>query len=518
MANTSQSPSQSSFQNRFCAIFWDLENCPPARGNDPVAIISLIRDKLKDFGPIKQIHGYAELSRIPEYLKASLQSSGVALIDVPIQRKDAADKMIISDLVMFAVDNPAPQTLILISGDQDYAYPIAKLRLRGYKIIVIVPPGGAAETLKRQADNVYEWTEFSSTYSLDEQASEEARETIAFEPLLIAIKYLQDQGSDKPLFAQLGKIIHHLSPQWKQLGVNSLSEYVALAEEAGLVKTGGISSQMWVALERQTPYDNLNFEDKSEKFLPLLDVLEQADDQNINEPELAWIGSQLRFICPNWRSLTGHSRLIEYINEAAASGVVNLRIEGLQHYISRSSRSIKDEHAEALESDIDLLKEAWESLRKDEILPTERALIGRMREIAPGWFLQTSSFKSTKGLIKFGEEHKLLIIEGKPPQRIIQPYGNPIKGYNPEVPIDVTFDHGVSDEMYNNFIKALETFTIFTAKGRYKMASILRQRLPMFRDFTLGRLLVLIQVAINRNHLIYMDGQILWERKESYIY
>ena len=50
------------------------------------------------------------------------------------------------------------------------------------------------------------------------------------------------------------------------------------------------------------------------------------------------------------------------------------------------------------------------------------------------------------------------------------------------------------------------------------MASILRQRLPQFKNYTLGRLLVLIQVAINRNHLIYLDGQILWERKENYIY
>ena len=516
MANESLSASQSG--PHFCAIFWDLENCPPAKGNDPVAIISLIREKLKNFGPIKQIHGFAELSRIPEYLKASLQSSGVALIDVPIQRKDAADKMIISELVMIAVDNPAPQTHILISGDQDYAYPIAKLRLRGYKIIVIVPPGGAAENLKRQADTVFEWTEFSSTLSLDEQASEEARETIAFEPLLIAIKSLQDQGSDKPLLAQLGKIIHHLSPQWKQLGVNSLSEYVALAEEAGLVKTGGIASQMWVAIERQTPYDNLDFSDKNQKFNPLIDVLEQAEDQDIVEPELAWIGSQLRFICPNWRILTGHSRLIEYINEAAASGAINLRIDGLQHYISRSSRTLSEETAGILQNDIDLVKQAWESLRKDEILPTERALIGRMREIVPGWFLQTSSFKSTKGLIKFGEDNKLLQIEGKPPLRIIQPYGNPIKGFNPEAPIDVNFSHGVSDEMYDSFIKALDTFTIFTAKGRYKMASILRQRLPQFKNYTLGRLLVLIQVAINRNHLIYLDGQILWERKDNYIY
>ncbi|MFV2016721.1 MAG: NYN domain-containing protein, partial [Candidatus Heimdallarchaeota archaeon] len=350
-----------------------LENCPPAKGTDSVAIISLIREKLMEHGPIKQISGYADLSRIPEYLKSSLQSSGVHLIDVPSTHKDAADKMIISDLVIFAVDNPAPQTLILISGDQDFAYPIAKLRLRGYRIIVIVPPGGAAEGLKRQADQVFEWTEFSTPYSSDEIASEEARESLAFEPLLIAINYLQDQGHEKPSLAQLGKIIHHLSPQWKQIGVNTLTEYVDKAKEEGLVITGGPPAHPWVALERQTPYNNLNFEDVNDKFEPLIDILDQAEDENILEPELAWVGSQLRFIFPDWRYKTGYNKLIDYITGAVENRVISIRHDGLQNYISKLENYDKNKKSiisKTLNSDIKLLFSAWESLRKDELLPT----------------------------------------------------------------------------------------------------------------------------------------------------
>ncbi|MHA2364342.1 MAG: NYN domain-containing protein [Candidatus Hodarchaeales archaeon] len=509
------------------AIFWDLENCPPSRGADPVSIISALRDRfLPRTGPIKQINGYAALSRIPEHLKASLQSSGCHLIDVPIQRKDAADKMIISDLVMFAVDHPIQSdstfTIILISGDQDFAYPLAKLRLRGYQIILIVPPGGAAETLKRQGDTVCEWTEFSVPQTLAEQASEEAQASIAFEPLLLATKYIQDQGIERPLFSQIGKILHQFTPNWRQENIQNLSDYITLAVEGGLVKTGGIAPQFWVQLERQTPYEGMDFTNIKDRFQPLLDVLEQADDKGINEPELAWIGSQLRFIFPDWRELTGHYRLVSYIEEAQNHGFVQIRQDGLQHYVSLPLFAIfggqrSETTGSALKSDIELLHEAWASLRKDEILPTERTLIGRMRELRPGWFLQTSSFRSIRGLIKQGEQElKIIRVEGVAPQRMLQPIDNPIEGYNPESPISVGDYQGLTEEDYNLFIQELNLFSIFSAKGRYKMATLLQKQLPALRDhFSLGKLLIIIQMALARGSLTYSNGEILWEKKET---
>ena len=139
------------------AIFWDMENCAPPRGTKGPDIVENLRSTLKDFGAIRHIYGYAELRLIPKDLRMELQRSGVHLIDVPVQEKDAADKMIISDLIMFAVDNPPPKILVLISGDRDYAYSLAKLRLRGYEVILLIPPVGAHQSLLAQADRIIDW-------------------------------------------------------------------------------------------------------------------------------------------------------------------------------------------------------------------------------------------------------------------------------------------------------------------------------------------------------------------------
>ena len=510
-----------------CSIFWDLENCPPARGTDPITIISALRDRFLPVGPIKQIYGYARLSRIPERLKVSLQASGCHLIDVPIQRKDVADKMIISDMVLFAVDNPVKehhtQTIILISGDQDFAYPLAKLHMRGYQIALIVPTGGAAEILKRQADFVYEWTEFSFPYSASELPSEEAQTSIAFEPLLHAINSLQNQSIERPLFSQVGKTLNQLYPHWRQRNVQNLSEYITFAVEAGLVKSGGIAPQFWVQLDQQRPYEGLDFSNPEHRFLPLLDVMEQAKDSNIEEPELAWIGSQLRFICPNWRELTGHYLLISYIKEAEEHDMLEIRNDGLQHYVSlpltdsATVISLGIKHT-TLQSDIELLQQAWTTLRVDEIVPTEGALIGRMRELRSGWFLQTSSFRSVRGLIRMGEEDpKILYAVGEAPYRIVQPADQEsIEGYNPNLLLDDDFSKSISQDDYHSFIKELSLFSIFSAKGRYKMAKLLLKQLPSLHErFSLGKILVIIQMALIRGDLSYSDGEILWNKPED---
>ncbi|KAI6006046.1 hypothetical protein EDD15DRAFT_2567286 [Pisolithus albus] len=39
----------------------------------------------------------------------------------------------------FAVDHPPPATVILVSGDRDYAYALSTLRLRNYKVVLITP-------------------------------------------------------------------------------------------------------------------------------------------------------------------------------------------------------------------------------------------------------------------------------------------------------------------------------------------------------------------------------------------
>jgi hypothetical protein len=63
------------------------------------------------------------------------------------------------DMVTFAVDHPAPATVILIAGDRDYAYAVSTLRLRNYKVILIVPSSPHTPAcLESQASLVIDWS------------------------------------------------------------------------------------------------------------------------------------------------------------------------------------------------------------------------------------------------------------------------------------------------------------------------------------------------------------------------
>jgi hypothetical protein len=84
-------------------------------------------------------------------LRSELQSSGVSLTDCPHNgHKDAADKMMMIDMLTFAIDNPPPATVVLISGDKDFVYALSTLRNRRFNIVLVVPNEGASILLKSQ--------------------------------------------------------------------------------------------------------------------------------------------------------------------------------------------------------------------------------------------------------------------------------------------------------------------------------------------------------------------------------
>lgn len=197
-----------------------VENCAPPAGTPGYVVAERLRATCGAYGSVTQFRAYLELSATqssgpsqPSHsasadpslndhpcpstspktltLRSELQSSGVSLIDCPHNsRKNVADSMLACDLVCFALDNPAvPQipypshiptspysipctpfsavtpptmsfsktTIVLISGDRDFAYPLAVLKARKYEVGLIVPPGGAHPALRAQASWVMNW-------------------------------------------------------------------------------------------------------------------------------------------------------------------------------------------------------------------------------------------------------------------------------------------------------------------------------------------------------------------------
>ena len=56
----------------------------------------------------------------------------------------------------YAIDNPSPTTIMLISGDRDFVYAVSILSLRQYRI-VLLSPRATHISLKAQASAVYHW-------------------------------------------------------------------------------------------------------------------------------------------------------------------------------------------------------------------------------------------------------------------------------------------------------------------------------------------------------------------------
>ena len=159
------------------------ENCPPATNTSGYTIVDNIRSVAQNFGSIKLFKAYLDVSEHvplsrPLLLFSELQSSGVSLTDCPRNgRKDVADKMIIGkyvlniksftflntefffsvDMLAHAIDNSAPSTIVLISGDRDFAYALSILRLRRYRIVLITL-SNAHPSLRAQASLCFNWT------------------------------------------------------------------------------------------------------------------------------------------------------------------------------------------------------------------------------------------------------------------------------------------------------------------------------------------------------------------------
>ncbi|KAL5511577.1 hypothetical protein ACEPAH_4794 [Sanghuangporus vaninii] len=145
------------------AIFWDFENCRPSSNLSGNKVVYNIRRLVQGYGSITTFRAYIDLSVDCSYSRSisfhsDLQSSGLSLVHCPHNgKKDVADKMMIVDMLAFAIDRPAPACIVLITGDRDFAYAAATLKLRGYHIIVISPASNAHTSLKVQADELYDW-------------------------------------------------------------------------------------------------------------------------------------------------------------------------------------------------------------------------------------------------------------------------------------------------------------------------------------------------------------------------
>ncbi|KAG9017079.1 hypothetical protein FRB90_001858 [Tulasnella sp. 427] len=217
-------------------IFWDYENCA-APANVPGYIVAeQIRNAAHQFGPVSVFKAYLELSTINITqkminLRSELQSSGVSLTDCPrtSNRKDVVDKMLLVDMLAFAMDNPAPAVIMLISGDRDFVYAVSVLRHRKYDVVLVIPPQGAHITLRSQATVVLDWRfDIFREDNIPPNASTTAYSSIGSgeRPDLSGRSTMSDPGKPSP--ASRGRRLSSAKPGTPDVEVPSIDAGTAL--------------------------------------------------------------------------------------------------------------------------------------------------------------------------------------------------------------------------------------------------------------------------------------------------
>ncbi|KAL6841912.1 hypothetical protein ACP4OV_028424 [Aristida adscensionis] len=140
------------------SVWWDIENCQVPRGYDAHLIAQNMSSALAAAGytgPIS-ISAYGDTNCVPHQVQHALSSTGIALNHVPAGIKDASDKKILVDMLIWAIDNPPPANYLLISGDRDFSNAVHKLKMRRYNILLAQPPN-VSQALTTAANGVWLW-------------------------------------------------------------------------------------------------------------------------------------------------------------------------------------------------------------------------------------------------------------------------------------------------------------------------------------------------------------------------
>ncbi|EPS61494.1 hypothetical protein M569_13304, partial [Genlisea aurea] len=143
------------------AVFWDIENCCIPFDVPPEDVANNIRMAIWAIagGAVTLFSAYGDFNSFSRKLREGCHRTGVKLVDVPNGRKDAADKAILIDMFLFALDNrPPSSSIVLISGDVDFAPALHVLSQRGYSVVLVIPSGiGVSPALCNSSSFVLDW-------------------------------------------------------------------------------------------------------------------------------------------------------------------------------------------------------------------------------------------------------------------------------------------------------------------------------------------------------------------------
>ncbi|OEL21807.1 hypothetical protein BAE44_0017177 [Dichanthelium oligosanthes] len=122
-------------------VWWDFQRCRLPPKVNPSRLAPRVTEALRRAGirgPV-EITAFGDVARIPPAEREALANTGVALSHVPSSGKDGSHRSFMPDLISWIAQNPPPAHFLLISGDQDFANVLHRLRMSNYNVLLSCP-------------------------------------------------------------------------------------------------------------------------------------------------------------------------------------------------------------------------------------------------------------------------------------------------------------------------------------------------------------------------------------------
>ncbi|KAI5828055.1 DUF537-domain-containing protein [Schizophyllum commune Tattone D] len=351
-------------------IFWDYENCQFMSGCSGFDVAKNIERVALAHGPIASFNAYFDLQQcaVPASMRSELQSTGVALVDCPHNgQKDVVDQMLQTDMLVFALDHPAPATIVLISGDRDFAYVASILRRRMYNVVLIChSTPGPHKSLLQQVSTHVDWnTQVLGlpSSSLDHLRRPSAQAPAPLRPPLPPAPFNRTSTSSSTQISGAAKpqksTKDELPPSATEAPLSSddvatpvrtqrmsnpglpgpppIPEDAQASQDSGIaVDAPKLSSPPSAKPTVTTPHSS---SDVSVKFAPLIAALRSLHERGEHRPVRSTVGIALRAKETKAFELAGVSSFKEYAAAAVAEGVVAIGGSQTSAWISLADES-----------------------------------------------------------------------------------------------------------------------------------------------------------------------------------
>ncbi|GLH10689.1 Limkain-b1 [Gryllus bimaculatus] len=140
-------------------VFWDIENCQVPKGRSAVAVAQVIRKRFFTGFREAEFLVVCDVKKESNQILQELNDAQVNLIHVASMCKNAADEKLRQSMRRFADIHGSPASIILISGDINFAADITDLRHRKKINVILLHMENASENLILCASEHYSFSE-----------------------------------------------------------------------------------------------------------------------------------------------------------------------------------------------------------------------------------------------------------------------------------------------------------------------------------------------------------------------